>query len=301
MFIKNYYLYIHGLSHFRKTNLLRLLFLTVFFISQNSFAQTDETENESSSNMGIRKLSDEIVVAPRPVEVGPGGDIKQEGKHRTKAESLFEWHAHVFWESRYVTEGRDNLSGNSLISASSEFALDEFSVVPWIAASPDEDYTEINLNVVYGTTLTEDVVVYAGYNRVHSRDSGINANDNEISLDLAYKWVKHFQILASIYHSFDADGSFMEMAVKFRRALNSKIHYGARGVLGINAGYIPDGHNGFNHVQLRASIAYHPLTQLDIYAYTAYTQAINRDAIQYAGDELLGDFTWVGVGSSYRF
>ncbi|MCW9047114.1 MAG: hypothetical protein OQK46_03465 [Gammaproteobacteria bacterium] len=43
------------------------------------------------------------------------------------------------------------------------------------------------------------------------------------------------------------------------------------------------------------------MKELDVYAYTSYSRAVNRDHIRYAGDELLKDLFWGGVGLSYRF
>ena len=239
--------------------------------------------------------------ATRHFEAGAGGDIKIERKYRTAAESLYEWHAHLLWESRYVTEGRDNLSGNNLVSASTEFAIDEFSVVPWLAASPAADYAEFNLNIVYGFKLADAVVIYAGYNRIQARDNGVSSDDNEISLDLAYKFSKQLHLLASVYHSFDADGAFMELAVKRRHRINDKTRVRAQAVLGTNAGYVTDGHDGLNNFQLRANITYEPVTQMELYAYSGYNFAINRDTTRYAGDILLDDFFWGGVGLTWRF
>ena len=71
--------------------------------------------------------------------------------------------------------------------------------------------------------------------------------------------------------------------------------------MGVNADYIPDGHNGLNHVQLRVNAAYQPVLQIELHSYVGYNQAINRDAIKYAGDEPLGDFFWGGVGLTYLF
>lgn len=51
-------------------------------------------------------------------------------------EGTTECYADMLWESRYVSEGRDNLSGKHLISASSEFEINEFKIIPWIADGP---------------------------------------------------------------------------------------------------------------------------------------------------------------------
>jgi len=156
------------------------------------------------------------------------------------------------------------------------------------------------LNIVNASRLAENLVLYMGYSFVHSRSLGVSTNDDEISLDLAYTLMAHVNALASIYHSFDAKGSFLELAVKYNNAINKQLHYSVQGVLGVNAEYVPDGHNGLNHFQLRANTSYRPVKPMELYTHIGYNLAISRDAIKYAGDELLADFLLGGVGLTYH-
>lgn len=167
----------------------------------------------------VQGSEDEKSDAAPPVEIGPGGDLKLERKNRTTMKSLFQWHANALWESRYVTEGRDNLAGDNLVSVSSEFAIGEASFIPWYAYSPGADYSELNLNFVYGVLPIEDVAVYVGYNHIRARQSGERANDSEVSIALVHKLVKHIGVAADIYHSFEAGGSFMQASAKYSNTL----------------------------------------------------------------------------------
>jgi hypothetical protein len=271
------------------------------YFPQISTAQDEPPSSGATNNADTRATNAEPATTAIPVETGTGGDIRIERKYRTVAESLYEWHGHLLWESRYVTEGRDNLSGKNIASVSTEFAIDEFSVVPWFATSPSADYSEFNLNIVYGAQLAQGLVIYAGYNRIQARDNGVSGDDNEISLDLAYKFSKQLNLLASVYHSFDADGAFIELALKRGHRLNEKTRIRAQAVLGTNAGYVSDGHHGLNNVQLRANITYEPALRMELYAYGGYNIAINRDETRYTGDVLLDDFFWGGAGFTSRF
>ena len=273
----------------------------VLFLSLSTFAQADIEDNDADASVEKRIHDGGTIDEPLPVEAGVGGDLKLQRKYRTKLINKFEWHTHLLWESRYVTEGRDNLSGESLVSISSEFMIDDINFVPWFAYSPGVDYSELNLNFVYGTLLAEDLPAYFGYNHIRARYKDERAIDNEISFDVAYKLINHVGLFTSIYHSFDANGSFIELGAKYFDALSKKIHYGVQASLGANAEYVPDGHNGLNHVQLRTNASYHPVEQIELYAYAGYNQSIRRNALQYAGDELLGDFFWGGIGLTYLF
>ncbi len=231
-----------------------LLLSAVLFVMPDVFAQASSADDEPDRQAESSADDAGKIVAAPPVQVGPGGDITLERKQRTEMESLFEWHTHFLWESRYVTEGRDNLSGDGLVSVSSEFIIGEATFLPWYAVSPGADYSELNLNFIYGILPTEDLAVYFGYNHIRARYLGERANDNEISLDLVHKLIKRVVLAAGIYHSFDASGSFMEMTVKYFDAPYKRAHYSVQAGLGVNAGYVSDGHTGlitFNCVPMR--------------------------------------------------
>lgn len=237
---------------------------------------------------------------PRNVEIGAGGNIKLESPKRSALENRFEWHAHFLWESRYMTEGRDNLSGKSIYSLSTELTYNDFSFVPWVAEGINTDYSELNLNIIYAAKLYQNLDVFVAYNLIQSQESATTTNDNEISLDLAYFHNKHFYLLATFYYSYDTEGAFSELAIKKAYRVHN-ISMSLKGILGFNGGYVTNGHNGINNAQLRANFSYHIKKSIEAYAYASYSSAINRDTVNYADDELLRDLLWYGIGLSYRF
>ena len=149
--------------------------------------------------------------------------------------------------------------------------------------------------------LAEDLLAYLGYNHIRVRYQEERAHDNEISSDIVYKLINHVGTFASINHSFEANGSFIKMGARYFDELNKRLLYSVQASLGVNVGYVADGHYGLNHVQLRANSSYHPDKNFEFYLYAAYNKSINRDAIQYAGDETLDDFFWGGAGLNYLF
>ena len=263
-------------------------------------AEIADEKTPSDYQMSDRAQTDVTDAAPS-VQAGPGGKMTLGSKQRTKLESLFEWHTHFLWESRYVSEGRDNLSGDSIASLSSEFVIGEINFIPWYAYSPDTDYRELNLNFLYGVRPVEDLAIYIGYNHLRAHYLGEHAYDNEVRIDLAYKLLDKLGIAAVVYHSFKANGSFTEVTAKYFDNIDKGINYSVQGGVGINTGHVPDGHKGLNHFELRANASYLPFIQAELYAYTAYNIAIDRDPEKYAGDVLLGDFLWAGIGFIYLF
>lgn len=163
------------------------------------------------------------------------------------------------------------------------------------------DYTEFNLNIEYGAELGEKVEIDIGYSHIQARDNGVNSNDNELGFDLSFEVKDRLHLASSVYYSFEAQGSFVELAVEHEYPVNEKWHLGLQGIIGINAGYVSDGHDGLNHFQILANVTYHPIARAEMHAYIAYNKAIDEDSMRYSGDELLDDFVWGGIGLTYSF
>ncbi len=217
------------------------------------------------------------------------------------SDKYFSWYSRVSVESDYITEGRNNLSGSGLYSMSTEVNYGNFSLIPWFAKGISSDYSEVNLNVNYGVYSTDKLEVFVGYGYLKSNTADVSATDHEVNIDFSYDYSNDKQLLASIYHSFDADGLFSEItfikSYKFYDALLVDLSSS----LGFNSGYISDGHNGLNYVQLRAHTSYVLQNKIELHAYTSYSLAINDDSQRFAGDESLSNMLSGGAGLSYRF
>ena len=235
------------------------------------------------------------------LEVGVGGNIKHTHTDVNYKNKEFDLHIHPLWESRYVTEGRDNLAGNGIASIATEVNYKNFAVIPWAAKGISSDYSELNLNAIYTAHLSEQIEMYVGYNYIKAREYGIDAHDNELSLDVAYFYADDIQLLSSVYYSFDASGTFLEMAVKKGFNINDLLSVDIQSGVGFNAGYVNDGHNGINNVKFTANLSYQLFNQLALYTYTSYSIAVNKDEKRFAGDETLRYIFWGGVGQSYQY
>lgn len=255
----------------------------------------DGGENETS----LKKTTTEATTSP--MEIGAGGNLRREDPYQSEAEQLRPVHVHFRWESRYVTEGRDNLPGDSLASVFSDISVGNFTFAPWLAHSRDREYTELDLNFVYGLKPADQLEVYAGYTYIHSRLTNDDASDNEVSLDVVYMPTALFDVLGSWYHSFEAGGGFWKVAVQRQQTLNARTVLTLRSGLGINDGYISQGHDGFNNVLLRLNLAYYPLPRLEVMSYAAYSVALNRNPDRFADDANLRDLFWAGIGVACHF
>jgi len=236
-----------------------------------------------------------------PIEIGPAGNIKKESSYRTQAEQQLPVHFHVMWESRYVTQGRDNLSDNSLTSIFTDMSYDNFTFAPWVASSSYTDYRELNLNLVYGFEIDELTELYVFYTHLRSDTSDKDTSDNEVGIELGYTGFKYIQVSANWYYSFESEGSYLELALRHENTIGKNLTLSSSLITGLNDGYIVDGHSGLDHILARINLAYHPWEQLEVFSYLSHSQSIHRDALKYTADTDLGDYTWGGIGATYRF
>jgi len=262
------------------------LLLSALCFAQNGRAEQTKVESERPPE--------------HAVEIGPGGQFRKETGYRTGVEDEKPIHAHLLWESRYVSEGRDNLDGKGLASMTSDVSVHDFTFAPWVAHGYDSDYSELNLNVVYGTQLNEHLEVYTGYAHLQIHEASDHAHDNEVGAELLFTGLAGADVQGTVYHSFEAHGAFFEMSLLRTRNINDQLTLTAGSTLGINDGYIAHGHNGLNHLQFRAQLAYHPSARIEMIAYTGYNIAIDSTPDRYPGDLSLHDFFWGGVGVIYH-
>lgn len=243
---------------------------------------------------------DEDFFPVTPVEIGPSGNIRKENVYRSLVELKYPVHLHALWESRYITEGRDNLQGDSLVSFSTEFSISSFTFAPWMALSPDRDYEEVNLNFIYGMQISEMIELYASYSYLHAWEDSADGSDNELALELAFVLGDVANLSAGWVHSTEADGNYYELALRREYNFNSHLTLNGGIIVGINQGYIVDGHNGVDHAQIRVGMAYHRWDRIELVAYLSHSHAIDRSDDS-AGDFNLKNYNLAGAGLAYRF
>ena len=199
----------------------------------------------------------------------------------------------VAWDSRYVSEGRDNLDGESLASATVEASLGGLRLGAWYAASPETDYRELNLGMAY-TVESDDLETSIAF--THLRFLTDEEDDNEVGIGLVYAGLPvGLAIGLDAYHSFAAEGSFLEASIGGEYAVCDRLTLAPAAALGWNSGYIADGHDGANHFAL-SMVAAVPLRDgLGLAATVAYTWAVDADPERHPGDGALGDFLHVGI------
>lgn len=152
-------------------------------------------------------------------------------------------------ESRYASEGRDMLDGDSLATATFEAAWNAASLGIWYGKSPDQSYDELHLSGALGWEW-EDLKWYVSYTHLRFPDDG--AHDHEVGAGISWVGLPlEMHLSADAYFSLEAEGTFIETSLHRDFPVSECLTIHPSLVFGINQGYVSDGHDGANHISLR--------------------------------------------------
>lgn len=213
-------------------------------------------------------------------------------------DNSYGWVAYTRFESHYFSEGRDSLDGDSLWVNSIELGLPHLSGGIWYGRSPDQDYDELQLTIAMSKSVG-NVTLSAGY--THLQFPFDNSDDNEIGAALTWSDLPlDCELSADVYHSFDSDGLFLEISLCRAIDITEDFNLTVTGLFGMNQGYVPDGHDGANHLVLIAETNMVITDSLSLSTHMAYSWALERDSTL-SGDLQLIDFFHGSIGLLWSF
>jgi len=207
------------------------------------------------------------------------------------------------WDSRYVLEGRDQLAGDSILSAEAEatvvFDPLRMTLGAWYGFNPEGRYDEFNTWVDLGVERGE-FEFYVGY--MHLRFPEDGGHDHEVGAGVASSWMPWgLEAALDGYYSFAADGWFGEFSLVRGFEVHRCVSLEPGLVLGYNGGYVADGHDGWNHLAAVLAVNLDAGAGIEWSAYAAYNLAIDSEPQLHPDDFLLKNFFYAGVGLSYSF
>ena len=202
----------------------------------------------------------------------------------------------VFWDSKYVSEGRDNLEDGGLGSVALDWTpsleLDgELTFAGWYAEGTSVDYTELNLGVAYEWNL-EEIGISAGYTWLDFAED--NESDSEFSLELGRTLYSDIDFQTAFIYSTEAGGTFIEVVLS-KSFDQEKLSWSPYLLLGVNEGYVSDELKGVNHLQLGLEATVPLSDHLELGGYIAYTMDLKREPGQ-----TLDDIFWLGMNLGWR-
>lgn len=216
----------------------------------------------------------------------------------TQASDKIEVQAYLGWESRYLSEGRDELDGDSLYVSSFELSWKNLVGGIWYGSSPDQNYDELELSLAL-THSIGDFEFYVGYS--HIRFPFENEHEDELATGLVWSGLSNgIELSADITYSFETDGFFLEFSAGREFEITDQLSLSIAVPFAINQGFVDDGHEGANNIAIQMGLEYALSKSLSLTAHTTYSWALDRDS-SLPGDEQLIDFFHGGIGLKWSF
>lgn len=202
----------------------------------------------------------------------------------------------VAWDSKYVTEGRDNLEEGGLVSTALDVSAFGFTANAWLADGYDVDYTELNLGLAYGLEFG-GFEAYVGYTYLHFWSEEPDADDHEIGAGIAYTELGWLVPAVDYVYGYESGGSFVELSVASEIPLIEDVwNLVPAVILGLDFGYASNEHDGANHVQLQLATEYALTETVTLGGYVAQSLALD-DVDRDGGEDLF--FGGVSVTVSF--
>lgn len=198
------------------------------------------------------------------------------------------------WDSRYVTEGADNLDSGGLFSIDLTLSNNAFSFGLWLAKGDSEDYKEINLYVEY-VFLISDVEGYLNLTHLLFPEEANNEDqDNEIGFGLSYNPCQWLQPAVDYAWSSEQKSGYVEFSL-ISELLEDESQYQITPYLlrSYDFGYVSKDYDGVNHTEvgLELSTLISANTTLQLGLYHSWAGAnLERDD--------LDDESWLNIGLS---
>lgn len=218
-------------------------------------------------------------------------------KHSHERNSV-EHHFHIGFDNKYISEGRDSLNGDGLLTSDLEFGWKHLSSRIWYGESPQQSYNELQFSVAVKEVIN-NTELYLEY--THLRFPSDNQYDNEVGFGVSWSTLPlDLEFSIDGYYSFDTKGTFWELSLNREYSISDKLSLTGATVLGINEGYVSDGHDGTNNLDLLIESEYSMTKSLSVITHAGYSWALNRE-YQLSGDENLIDIFRGGVNLQWSF
>ena len=220
---------------------------------------------------------------------------------RLHSHNDLEGHLHVGWESRYFSEGRDVLDGDSLLTTSLELGFEHFSFGYWYGISPEQDYDELQISAAYSNNIGSFDYYFSFTHFEFSRGIPGREFDNEVGAGISYSGLPYeLGISLDIYYSFLEQGYFTTLTLDYTKELTDALALTASTTVGMNQDYISDGHDGLDHWAFRLDLEYELAANWALSTHLTYSLPLDRDS-DAADDELLTNFFHTGLNLQWSF
>lgn len=206
------------------------------------------------------------------------------------------------WDSKYVSQGRNNLANGGIYWLNASVQHANLSTYALVGRGDNQAYTEWNIGLEYALDLSEHLDANFGYQRIESYGDS-RCQDNELFAELAYTAAPWLVPSISYVYSTEAAGYFVGLSLHSYWQLTEQFIFSPYVTQGIDFKYNTQEHNGRNHLQFGLEASYNlaenisisghisrSIAQADIKQEAAANGDLNSQNQTYAGIHLHMNF-----------
>jgi hypothetical protein len=212
------------------------------------------------------------------------------------ADPVVDWHNQ--WQSRYVSEGRDNLPGSGLFASALAAQAGRFDatlihiVEDQTPGGDRSRYREWNVEAgVGGTAAALDWRL--GYKQLWFPAS--DEQDQEFSVELSTELFASLISTLTYTHATEADGAFVEMALAREFSCGQGCQFTPYAMAAANEGFVPDSRRGLNNLQFGTELALQVSERVSLGLEANYSLPAESTV-----EEALKELFWLGLSLQYR-
>ncbi len=152
------------------------------------------------------------------------------------------------WDSKYLTQGRDNLPESGIYWMDTAVEYQGFTTYVLLGRADNQTYTEWNLGLEYALNLSEHLAANLGYQRIQVYGDD-HCQDNELFAEIAYTKAPWLVPSIAYVYSTEAKGAFVELSLHSYWDLTDQFTLSPYITQGLDFGYSTQEHDGRNHLQ----------------------------------------------------
>lgn len=200
----------------------------------------------------------------------------------------------ISWESKYVSEGRDNLDHGGLFSLESSLEESGFVFGLWYAVGNSVNYQELDFSAEYHYEVAGcDLSV--GYTRLEFLQD--HDSDNEVYAGLSCTGLPWVTPNVSYVYSTEAEGAFVELGLGCEIDLiPNKVTVCPHVLEGFDFGYASEQYDGPNNLQIGIEANITVTQHIQLTCHVSHSWA-HEDIDREEG----ANTTWAGIGLSANF
>ncbi|GIU25628.1 outer membrane beta-barrel protein [Shewanella schlegeliana] len=206
------------------------------------------------------------------------------------------------WDSKYISEGRNNLDKGGIYWATAAVQKDNLTVYATVGRGDSQHYTEWNFGIEYGFELSENLSGSLGYQRLEFYGDE-RAHDNELFSSLEYTAVDWLVPSVSYTYSTEAAGYFVEVSLHSNWELTEGLSVSPYVTQGFDFQYVTEDHDGPNHFQFGVEAEYLLPNNFVVSGHISHTIAQEDIKLEARNDGITGslDETFAGLHLSWNF